>query len=191
MDDEHIEVVEHFKYLGSLKSADDNWSRDARSRIGMAKKIRLDLVPIWRNRGTNKDLNMELVRLLVSSHLWRRMLDSDESRREKDRISITRMLRVIIQLLGTGVRHKFSFFWPHNQRWRVRAGEVCDSREVNWKRRRGRHKTSYCSNITKWMAKRNNYNYREISLDGEYRCYVRHGRLIITPDGIGQRKNTV
>ena len=56
MDDEHIEVVEHFKYLGSLKSADDNWSRDARSRIGMAKKIRLDLVPIWRDREVNKDL---------------------------------------------------------------------------------------------------------------------------------------
>ena len=48
VDDEHIEVVEHFKYLGSLKSANENWNRDTRSRIRIAKKIRLDLVPIWR-----------------------------------------------------------------------------------------------------------------------------------------------
>ena len=38
VDDEQIKVVEHFKYLGSLKSADINCSKDTRSRIGMAKK---------------------------------------------------------------------------------------------------------------------------------------------------------
>ena len=65
MDDEQIEVVEHFKYLGSLKSADGNWSKHTRSRIGMARKIRLDLVPIWRDTGMNKDLKMKLVRSLV------------------------------------------------------------------------------------------------------------------------------
>ena len=34
-----MEVVEHFKYIGSPKSADDNCSKVTRSRIGMAKKI--------------------------------------------------------------------------------------------------------------------------------------------------------
>ncbi len=62
VDDEQLEVVEHFKYLGSLKSADGNCSKDTRSRIGMAKKIMLDLVSIWRDRGMNKDLKMKLVR---------------------------------------------------------------------------------------------------------------------------------
>ena len=47
VDVEQIEVVGHFKYLGSLKSADGNkCSKDTISRIGMAKKIMLDLVPI-------------------------------------------------------------------------------------------------------------------------------------------------
>ena len=46
VDNEPIEVVEHFKYLGSLKSAYGNCSKDTRSRIGMAKKRMLDLVPI-------------------------------------------------------------------------------------------------------------------------------------------------
>ena len=55
---EIIEVVELFKYLGSLKSAEDNiyCNNDIRSRIGMANQIMLDLVPIWRDRGINKEL---------------------------------------------------------------------------------------------------------------------------------------
>ena len=58
VDNEPIEVVEHFKYLGSLKLADGNCSKDTRSRIGMAKKRMLDLVPIWKDRGIKKDLKM-------------------------------------------------------------------------------------------------------------------------------------
>ena len=65
VDNEPIEVVEHFKYIGSLKSADGNCSKDTRSRIGIAKKRMLDLVPIWKDRGINKDLKMKLVRSLV------------------------------------------------------------------------------------------------------------------------------
>ena len=65
VDDEQIEVVEHFKYIGSLKSADGNCSKDTRSRIGMAKKRMLDLVPIWRDRGIHTFLKMKLVRSLV------------------------------------------------------------------------------------------------------------------------------
>ena len=65
MDDEQIKVVEHFKYLGSLKSADINCSKDTRSRIGMVKKRMLYLVSIWKERGINKDLKMKVVRSLV------------------------------------------------------------------------------------------------------------------------------
>ena len=61
VDDEPFEVVEHFKYLGSLKSADGNGSKDTISRIVMTKKRMLDLVPIWKDRGINKDLKMKLV----------------------------------------------------------------------------------------------------------------------------------
>ena len=79
-------VTNKFKYLGSLKSADGNCSKDTMSRIGMAKKRMLDLVPIRKDRGINKDLKMKLVRSLVwtvltstGSHLWRTRLDSDKS----------------------------------------------------------------------------------------------------------------
>ena len=39
----------------------------ARSRIGMVKKRMLDLVPIWKDRGINKDRTLTGV---DSSHLW-------------------------------------------------------------------------------------------------------------------------
>ena len=53
-----IEVVEKLKYIGSLKSADANCNNynDIKSLIGMAKKGMLDMVPIWRDRGINKEL---------------------------------------------------------------------------------------------------------------------------------------
>ena len=47
VDDVQIEMVEHFKYIGSLKSVDGNCNK---SRIEMAKKRMLDMVPIWRDR---------------------------------------------------------------------------------------------------------------------------------------------
>ena len=64
MDDEQIELVEHFKYHDSLKSAGRNGNTmllHIRSRIEMAKKIMFDLVHIWRDRGINKELTTELV----------------------------------------------------------------------------------------------------------------------------------
>ena len=103
MDDEQMEVVEHFKYIGSLKSADGNCSKVTRSRIGMAKKIMLDLVPIWRDRGMNKDVKMKLVRSLVRTVLtygtqcWT-LMEADEKRIN----SADRMLRV------SGTEHRTS-----------------------------------------------------------------------------------
>ena len=100
VDDEEIEVVEHFKYLGSLKSADGNCNKDTRSRIGMAKKRMLDLVPIWKDRGITKDLNMKLVRSLVWTVLtygaegWT-LTKADEKRIQSAELWIyRRMLRV-------------------------------------------------------------------------------------------------
>ena len=46
-------------------SADGNCNKDTRSRIGMAKKRMLGLVPIWKDRGINKYLKMKRVRSLV------------------------------------------------------------------------------------------------------------------------------
>ena len=65
---EQVEVFEHLKYPGSLKLVDGNCSKDTRSRIRMAMKIILDLVPIWRDRGMNKDLKMVLQFSLIAQN---------------------------------------------------------------------------------------------------------------------------
>ena len=61
MDDEQIEVVEHFKYLGSLKSADGNvpnWN-------GQEQYAR----PIWRDKGIHNDLKKKVLRPLLWTFL--------------------------------------------------------------------------------------------------------------------------
>ena len=106
---------------------------DARSRIGMAKKRMLDLVPIWKDRGINKDLKMKLVRSLVWTvvtygaegwtltkadeqriefvELWiyRRMLRVSWTEHRTDEGILTE-LNTTRQLLGFVVRRKLSFF---------------------------------------------------------------------------------
>ena len=60
VDDEQIEVVELFKYLGSLKSADGIIvTMPSDLRIGIAKKRMLDLVPM--SRDNKQNAVMELV----------------------------------------------------------------------------------------------------------------------------------
>ena len=176
VDDEEIEVVEHFKYIGSLKSADGNCSKDTISRIGMAKKRMLDLVPIWKDRGIAKDMKMKLVLSLVwtvltygaegwtltkadekriqSAELWihRRMLRGSWTEHRTDD-SILTELGTTRQLLGFVVVHRKLSFFGHS----IRDGgcelvKCVIQGKVSGKRRRGRPKTSYSSNITKWTS---------------------------------------
>ena len=87
-------MVEHFKYLGSLKSADGNCSKATRFRIGMAKKIMLDLVQIWKDVAINKDLKMKLVRSLLWTALTWALTKADEKRIQSAELWIyRRMLR--------------------------------------------------------------------------------------------------
>ena len=175
VDDEEIEVVEHFKYLGSLKAADGNCSKDTRSRIGMAKKRMLDLVPIWKDRGITTDLKMKLVRSLVwtvltygaegwtltkadekriqSAELWiyRRMLRVSWTEHRTDD-SILTELGTTRQLLGFVVRRKLSFFGHTIRDGGCELVKCMIQGKVSGKRRRGRPKTSYSSNITKWTS---------------------------------------
>ena len=78
MERKYIWVGEHFKYVSRVtKSADGNCKNDTRSRIGMAKQRMLDLIPIWRDRGINKELKMKLVPL-ECARVWTVLLYSAE-----------------------------------------------------------------------------------------------------------------
>ena len=133
----------------------------------------LDLVPIWKDRGINKDLKMKLVRSLVWTVLtygtqgWT-LREADEKRIQSAELSIyRRMLRVswtehttdksiltelgtTRQFLGFVVRRKLSFFGHTIRDGGCELVKCVIQGKVSGKRRHGRPKTSYSSNITKW-----------------------------------------
>ena len=47
IDGEDVEQVNHFKYLGSVKTATANCTADIKARIGMAKGRMIELQDIW------------------------------------------------------------------------------------------------------------------------------------------------
>ena len=74
--------------------------------------------------------------------------------------------------------------WTRNQRRWVRAGEVRDPGESEWEAKRWKTKyVMYSSNITKWMSESMERITRDTWDCDEDWHDVRHGRLIITPDG--------
>ena len=60
-----LEKVEHFKYLGSIKSSDGTCLQDIKTRIAMAKQKMLQLNNIWKDRGIPIQLKMSLLKCLV------------------------------------------------------------------------------------------------------------------------------
>ena len=196
VDNEQIEEVEHFKYLGSPKAADGNCSKATRSRIGMAKKKMLDLVPIWKDRRINKDLKIKL----VCSQAWAvftygaegwTLKKADEKRIELAELGIyRRMLRVCwtehrtdesiltelnttIQLLGFVVRRKLSYFGHTIRDIGCELVKCVIQGKVSGKRKRGRRKTSYSSNITQWMSESMERIKRDTRDRAEWRRLVR------------------
>ena len=60
-----LEKVDHFKYLGSIKSSDGTCLQDIKTRIAMAKQKMLQLNNIWKDRGIPIELKMPLLKCLV------------------------------------------------------------------------------------------------------------------------------
>ena len=50
IDADKIERVDHFKYLGSIKTNSGDCTTDINSRIGMAKKRMTELNTIWKDK---------------------------------------------------------------------------------------------------------------------------------------------
>ena len=93
-------------------------------------------------------------------------------------------------LLRIGVRRKLTFFGHTIRDGGCELVKCAIQGKVNGKRRHGRHKTSYSSNITTWMAE----SMEQIPRDGagwrrSVLCATRAADL--HPDGIGKRMNIV
>ena len=60
-----VEKVKQFKYLGSIKSTDGDCSKDVNARIAMAKRKMCELITSWKDRSIPVALKMRLVKTLV------------------------------------------------------------------------------------------------------------------------------
>ena len=60
-----LEKVEHFKYLGSIKSSDGTCLKDVTTRIAMAKAKMIQLKNIWKDRSIPIDLKLRMLRCLI------------------------------------------------------------------------------------------------------------------------------
>jgi hypothetical protein len=104
VNDETMEEVEQFTYLGSVVSKDGGTQVDIQSRMGKARGVFARLNPIWRSRQYGRDTKIKIYQscvipvLLYSSECWR-MTKSDSM---KLAAFHTRCLRKICRI-----------FWPN------------------------------------------------------------------------------
>ena len=67
---EELEVVNQFKYLGSIKANDADCTTDINARIGMAKTCRIDLANIWKDKNLKPQLKMRIIKCLIWTIIW-------------------------------------------------------------------------------------------------------------------------
>ncbi|GFO44389.1 endonuclease-reverse transcriptase [Plakobranchus ocellatus] len=189
-----IECVEHFKYLGSIKTDTADCSIDVNTRIGMAKKRMIDLNNIWKDKHIGKQLKIKLVKCLVwtvmtygaegwtlrkrdekkinSAEMWfcRRPLRVSWKEKRTDE-AILAELQVRRHLLESIRKRKLSFF-----------GHICRSKctlmkdiiqgKLEGKRGRGRPRAAYLDNIKTWTRRNSTEIYTMTERREEWRKLV-------------------
>ncbi|XP_072022408.1 uncharacterized protein [Amphiura filiformis] len=69
IDREEVEQVNHFKYLGSVKTSNANCTAGGKARIGMAKGRMIELQDLRSDRNLATELKMKVINILVWSVL--------------------------------------------------------------------------------------------------------------------------
>ena len=62
---EEVERVEHFKYLGSIKTEDGFCTKDINARLAMGKQRMVQLENIWKDKTISMQLKLKLMKCLV------------------------------------------------------------------------------------------------------------------------------
>ena len=168
-----VEKVKQFKYLGSLKSTDGDCSKDVNARIAMAKRRMCELTTLWKDRSIPVALKMRLVKTLVwtvmsygaeawtlkarderkitsmEMWLWRRMLRISWMEKRTDN-SILQELEIKRELLGHVRKRKLSYYGHLCRDHGCQITKTVVEGYVEGRRRRGRPRKQYIDNIKQW-----------------------------------------
>uniref|UniRef100_H3AYE5 Endonuclease-reverse transcriptase n=1 Tax=Latimeria chalumnae TaxID=7897 RepID=H3AYE5_LATCH len=60
-----MEIVSHFKYLGSIVREDGKCEQDIKTRIGMARTTLRKMKTLWKNRNISTQTKIRLVKALI------------------------------------------------------------------------------------------------------------------------------
>ena len=175
IDDDKIERVDHFKYLGSIKTNSGDCTTDINSGLGMAKKRMTKLYTIWKDKSITRQLKIKLVKCLTwavmtygtegwtlkakqikkihSAEMWfyRRMLRVSWREKRIDE-SILKELGTKRKLVNFIKKRKLSFI-GHACRSKCSLMKDIMQGKVEGKRGRGRPRMQYIDNAKSWTGK--------------------------------------
>ena len=173
IDGEALEIVDHFKYLGSIKSSDGTCTKDIIARIGMAKQWLIQLNNIWKDRAITTTLKLKILKTLIwpvmlygcegwtirnknekiinAAEMWcyRRLLRISWIEKRSNK-SILEQLNTNTELLNTIKSRKLKYFGHAIRHQNCNIMKNVAQGTIEGNRRRGRPTISYMNNITKW-----------------------------------------
>ena len=196
IDNEELERVEHFKYLGSNKTSDAYCTKDVNIRIAMGKQRMVELSTIWNDKNIRLKLKLKLLKCLIwtvitygaegwtlrqtdvkkieSAEMWlyRRLLRVKwDEKRTND--SILKELKVKRELVSIVIKRKLSFFGHtiRNNKCTLMKDILQGSLESS--RKQGRPRTNYHTNIKQWTGLSTSTIYSTARRREEWRGVVR------------------
>ncbi|GFS18977.1 endonuclease-reverse transcriptase [Elysia marginata] len=176
MDDEPLELVDKFKYLGATLHEDGSSTVEVRTRIALATAAFAKLGKIWKSFISFKAKH-KLFRSLVSFILtcgcetWTLLTDTERRIQAFENKCLRKLLRISYKdhvtnesvreivvacvgpqepLLATVKRRKLAWF-GHVTRHDSLSKTILQG-TVEGKRRRGRQKKAWCDNIKEWTG---------------------------------------
>ena len=166
-----LEKVEHFKYLGSIKSSDGTCLKDVKTRIAMAKQKMVQLNNLWKDRSVPNSLKITILKCLVwpvvmyGCEAWTLRREEEKKLEAAEMYFYRQLLRVtwkdkrtnesILEELSTErillqeiKRRKLRYLGHANRNTRTDLMTSIFQGRVEARRNRGRPATSYMDNIT-------------------------------------------
>ena len=171
VDGKVLETVDHFKYLGSYKSADGTCIKDVKTRIAMGKQKMVQLNHIWKDRGIPNFLKLNILKCLIwpvmlygceawtlrkveedkinAAEMWcyRRLLRIQWTEKRTNQ-SVLEELSVQQHMLSEINKKKLKYVGHANRNPRTNLMTTLLQGRVPGSRRRGRPATSYMNNVT-------------------------------------------
>lgn len=192
-----LENVEHFKYLGSYKTADGTCSKDINARIGQAKQKMVQLNNIWKDKSIPTQLKLKILKCLIwpvmlygcsswtlrkvdekkieAAEMWfyRRLLRVKWTERRTN-ISVLEELKTQKEMLTMINKRKLKYVGHACRHKNTQLMSSILQGKIQSRRKQGRPTTSYIGNMTNGLG----LQLQQIAKDSQDRDKWR--RIVVT-----------